>query len=95
MLNNFSSKIQGLLIGKQYNPVTMGYFSKANNVEHLASSSVTSVMTQVTYPLYAEAQNNLSQLANIIKRITMTIAYFLFPLLFHNIFLLPLRIFYP
>lgn len=82
LLNNFSSKIQGLLIGKIYNPVTMGYFSKANNVEHLASSSITSVMTQVTYPLYAEAQNNLSQLANIIKRITMTIAYFLFPLLF-------------
>ena len=82
LMNSLSAKIQGLLIGKIYSPVTMGYYSKADSTEHMATSSITSVMTQVTYPLYAEAQNDLSQLANMIRRITMTIAYFLFPLLF-------------
>lgn len=82
LLNNFSVKIQGLLIGKLYSPSIMGYYSKAHNTESLASSSISSIMTQVTYPLYAEAQNNLNLLANMIRRLTMTISYITFPLLF-------------
>lgn len=82
ILNNFSSKIQGLLIGKFYSPATMGYYSKAQSTEHLASSSISSIMTQVTYPLYAEAQDNKEMLGNMIKRITMTISYITFPMLF-------------
>ena len=82
LINNFSSKIQGLLIGKIYNPTTMGYYSKAMSTESLASSSITSIMTQVSYPLYAEAQNDKKQLGNMIKRMTMTISYITFPLLF-------------
>jgi O-antigen/teichoic acid export membrane protein len=82
LLNNFSVKIQGLLIGKMYSPVVMGYYSKAHNTEGLASTSVSSIMTQVTYPLYAEAQNDLKLLGNMIRRLTMTIAYITFPLLF-------------
>lgn len=82
LLNNFAVKIQGLLIGKIYSPVTMGYYSKAHSTESFASQSISSVMTQVTYPLYAEAQNDLKQLGNMIRRLTMTIAYITFPLLF-------------
>lgn len=82
LLNNFSGKIQGLLIGKVYSPSTMGYYSKASGTEHLASSSISSIMTQVTYPLYAEVQDDKRQLGNMIKRLTMTIAYITFPLLF-------------
>lgn len=82
LLNQFGQQIQGLLIGKVYNPSTMGYFSKANNTERLASTSISSVMNQVTYPLYAEAQDNKAQLGNMIKRITMTLSYMTFPLMF-------------
>lgn len=82
LLNSFGSQIQGLLIGKFYNPSTMGYYSKAHSVERLASTSISSVMTQVTYPLYAEAQDDKKQLANMIRRITMTLSYLTFPLMF-------------
>ena len=82
LLNNFSKKVQGLLIGKFYSPSTMGYYSKAISTEDIASNSISSVMTQVTYPLYAEAQNDLSRLSNMIRRLTMTISYITFPILF-------------
>ncbi len=82
LITSFTSRIQGLLIGKIYSPTTMGYYSKAMSTESLASSSITSIMTQVTYPLYAEAQNDKKQLGNMIKRLTMTISYITFPLLF-------------
>lgn len=82
IFNSFGQQIQGLLIGKFYNASTMGYYSKAHGLERLASTSISSVMTQVTYPLYAEAQDNKKQLANIIRRITMTLSYITFPLMF-------------
>lgn len=82
LITNFSSKVQGLFIGKLFSPVTMGYYSKAESTEQMASTSISSIMTQVTYPLYAEVQNDLVQLGNMIKRLTMTIAYITFPLLF-------------
>lgn len=81
LLNQFGQQIQGLLIGKVYNPSTMGYYSKANSTERLASSSISSVMTQVTYPLFAEAQDDKVKLGNMIKRLTMTLSYITFPLL--------------
>ena len=82
LINQFSTQLQGLLIGRFYNASTMGYYSKAQRTESLASQSISSVMTQVTYPLYAEIQDDKQALANVIKRITMTLAYFSFPLLF-------------
>ena len=61
LINTFCNNIQGLLIGRFYNPATMGYYSKARSTEELASTSISSVMGQVTYPLYAEYQNDSSQ----------------------------------
>ena len=82
LVNSFSTQIQGLLIGKIYSPSTMGYYSKAHDTEKLASQSISQVMMQVTYPLYSEAQDDKEVLVNMIKRLTSTIAYFTFPLLF-------------
>lgn len=82
LLNQFGQQFQGLLIGKKYNAATMGYYSKALGTEKITSRSISSVMMQVTYPLYAEVQDNKQQLANIIKRITMTISYIIFPMMF-------------
>ncbi len=82
MLNQFGQQIQGLLIGKFYNPATMGYYSKANSTERLASTSISKVMSQVTYPLYAEMQDNKAALGDMIKKITLTLSYVTFPLMF-------------
>ena len=82
IVSRFTQQIQGLLIGKFYNASTMGYYSKAHSTEKLASSSISQVMTQVTYPLYAEVQDNKMVMQNMIKRLTMTISYITFPLMF-------------
>ena len=81
LINTFCSKLQGLLIGKLYSPATLGYYSKASTTESLASHSISSVMNQVTYPLYAKVQDNKPAMANMIKRLTMTISFFSFPMM--------------
>lgn len=81
LINTFCSKLTGLLIGKLYSPTTLGYFSKAMSTENLASRSISSVMTQVTYPLYAQVQDDKTVMANMVKRLTMTISFITFPMI--------------
>jgi len=82
LINRFSQQIQGLLIGRVYDPDTLGYYSKAHSTEKLASHTISGVMTSVTYPLYAEVQDDKARMQNMIKRLTMTISYITFPLMF-------------
>lgn len=81
LINRFSDQIQGLFIGKLYNPVTMGYYSKALGTERLASHTISGVMNSVTYPVYAEVQDDLKTMGNMIMKMTSTISYVSFPLL--------------
>ena len=82
VVNRLGQQIQGLLIGRVYNASTMGYYSKAHGLEKLASTSISKVMTDVTYPLYAEAQDNKARMIGMIKRLTSTLSYLTFPLMF-------------
>ena len=82
LLNTLGKQIQGLLIGRFYNPTIMGYYSNAKRSEELACSSVSQVITQVTYPLYSEVQDDKVRLSNMIKRLTTTLAYLSFPMMF-------------
>ena len=81
IINTLSDNIQGLLIGRVYNPATMGYYSKAKSTEGLASNGISQVVSTVTYQLYAEVQDDLKTLINFLKRITTSIAYVTFPLI--------------
>lgn len=87
VVNRFGQQIQGLLIGRVYNASTMGYYSKAHGLEKLASTSISKVMTDVTYPLYAESQDNKARMIGMIKRLSSTLSYLTFPLMFLMILL--------
>lgn len=78
----FSSKVSGLLIGRWFNSDTMGYYSKASTTENMASLSISGVLIQTTYPLYASIQDDKKRLSNVIRRIVMSLSYITFPLMF-------------
>lgn len=82
LLNNIGNEIQGLLIGYFYPPSTMGYYTKAYNTQRMASTSISKILVQVTFPLYAELQDDKQSLIKIIKRLTMTLAHIMFPFMF-------------
>lgn len=82
ILNTISGRFQGLLIGKFFNPSIMGYYSKAGRTEYYASNSISSIVQQVAYPLYAEVQDDKNKLGNMIRRLTMILAYLTFPMMF-------------
>lgn len=82
LINEICNNIQGLLIGRLYNASTMGYYSKARSTENFASKSISQSLTQITFPLYAEFQDNKEGLIALIKRFTGVVAYVTFPLMF-------------
>lgn len=82
LLNQFEKQIQGLMIGKFFNASTMGYYSKAYDTEMVASTSISQVMAQVTYPLYVEIQDDSKALRDMVKKLTMTLSYITFPMMF-------------
>lgn len=82
LMGQFGRQIQGLLIGRYYNANIMGYYSKAASTERVASTSLSQVMSQVTYPLYSAIQDDKETLGKMVRRLTMTIAYLSFPLMF-------------
>ena len=81
LFTTFSQRITGLLVGRWYDPATMGYYSKASEMRKHATLSIAGVMIQTTYPLYSSVQDDLARLANMVKRITSTLAYITVPML--------------
>lgn len=81
LVNTFCNNIQGLLIGKFYNPATMGYYSKARSTEQLSASFISQVMEQVAYPVLAEAQNDNAYMIRMLKKFIGVLAYLTFPIM--------------
>lgn len=81
LFTTFSQRITGLLVGRWYDPATMGYYSKASELSKQATLSISGVMIQTTYPLYAAVQDDKARLINMVKRITSTLAYITVPML--------------
>lgn len=81
LFTTFSQRITSLLVGRWYDPATMGYYTKASALSKYATLSVAGVMIQTTYPLYAAVQDDKERLINMVKRITSTLAYITVPLL--------------
>jgi O-antigen/teichoic acid export membrane protein len=81
LFTTFSQRITGLLVGRWYDPDTMGYYTKASQLSKYATLSVSGVMIQTTYPLYASVQDDKARLINMVKRITSTLAYITVPML--------------
>ena len=81
LINTFSMHLQGLLIGKVYNASTMGYYSKASSTESYASSFISNVLSQISYPVMSEVQNDKTRMISILKRFIGASAYITFPML--------------
>ena len=82
LINTFFNNIQGLLIGKFYSSTTLGYYSKARDTEAYASTFISSVLDQVSFPVLAEAKDDRNRMISILKAFVKTSAFVTFPIMF-------------
>lgn len=82
LINNIGRSLEGLLIGRFYNASTMGLYTKGKSLEGIAMTGITDALSQVTFPLYSGFQDNISELRNIIRKLTKMTAFVIFPFAF-------------
>lgn len=81
IINTFCNNVQGLLIGRFFNPIIMGYYAQARKLEEIASSSFSSVVDQVSYPVLSKFQSDNESMRNVVKKLIMALSFVSFPLM--------------
>lgn len=81
LINTLCNNVQGLLIGKFFSPATMGLYAQARKLEEVASTSFSSVVDQVSYPVLSSVQNDKQIMIGVLRRLVMSLAYICFPMM--------------
>jgi O-antigen/teichoic acid export membrane protein len=75
LFGTFSNEIQGLLVGRMFNPATLGLYNQAYRLEGSASTATSSIIDQVTYPVLSQMQDDKIALQAALKRFIQVPAY--------------------
>ena len=81
LINTFCNNLTGLLIGKFFNSSSMGYFTQAKKLEEIFSTSLETVVLQVTYPVLVEVKDNYERLRNALQQFNTLLLYVIAPLM--------------
>lgn len=79
LLDTIFNNIYSLVIGKAFKPSALGYYNRAESFAAFPSSSMTSMLQQVTYPALSSIQNDEERLAGAYKRLLNMSAFVVFP----------------
>lgn len=78
ILKNFYN----LIIGKNYSATILGYYTNAEQYSTLPSSTISNITNKVTFPILSEIQDDNVRLKNTIRKLTKTIMYVSFFIMF-------------
>lgn len=79
MMVTFFNEIQSLIMGKLYTVRDVGLYTQARKFETIMSGTPSTVVNQVTFPVFSKFQNDIPQLRSILRRITKVMAFVVFP----------------
>lgn len=79
LLNTVYGNIYSLVIGKVFTPSALGVYNRAESFAAFPSSSMTSMLQQVTYPAMCSIQNDDERLAGAYRRLLNMAAFVVFP----------------
>jgi O-antigen/teichoic acid export membrane protein len=75
------TNIQTLLIGKFYSKKDLGYYTQARRIEGIPSSSLTSIVRTVTFPVLTNIQDDVDNVKLAYRKIIQISFFFVFPLM--------------
>lgn len=79
LLGTTISNVNNLIIGKIYNPESLGFYTRAQQFPELTSGTLNSVLNNSTFPMMAALQNDKEELINTFKRLIKLSALLVFP----------------
>jgi len=81
-LDTFFSNVQGLIIGKFFSPVALGYYNRGQSIPSIVMSSVNSTLASVMFPALSHCQHEPERMRNIVRRMIKTSCFFVVPAMF-------------
>lgn len=81
IVNTIYTELQSLIIGKKYSSSDLGYFTQARALENVPTHLFTSIVNQVSFPVFAKIQNDGVRLRNAVQRNMQALTYIIFPII--------------
>lgn len=82
IINTVYNELQSLLVGKFYSASDLGYVNQAKKLEDIPSGALTSVVTQVSFPVFSKIQDDIVALKTGLKKNIISIQYVNLPMMF-------------
>ncbi len=81
LIDTIFQNLYTIVIGRLFNPTQLGYYNKANSMQQLPVTSITQPLNRVTYPLFAQIQNDSNRLRDAYRRLMKTVIFITAPFL--------------
>lgn len=81
LINTLWHNIYSLVIGKVFTKTSLGYYSRAYHFAELPSSTLTTVMQRVTFPIMCQVQDDKERFVLIFRRFLRVSAFIIFPVM--------------
>ena len=81
ILDTLFTNAYTIIIGKFFSPTQVGYYNRANALQMLPVSNLSSIITRVSFPLFAQIQEDNLRLKNVYKKIMQLVIYLVAPTL--------------
>ena len=75
------TNLQSLIIGKLYSATDLGYYSQGRKLESVPTESLSQIVNQVSFPVFAAMQDDRVRLLSAVRRNIKAITYLNFPLM--------------
>ncbi len=82
LINTIYGNIATIIIGKAYQAKDLGLFSRADGFANLPTSTITSIVLRVNFPVLARLQNDNAQLLSTYSTLLRVPLFLLYPILF-------------
>lgn len=82
IISTIYNELQSLLVGKLYSATDLGYVNQAKKLEGIPSGALSSVVTQVSFPVFSKLQDNIMAMKNGMKKNIKSIQYINMPMMF-------------
>lgn len=82
LLDTLWKDLYQVIIGKFYQPGTLGQYTRANQFSQMFSSNLTSVIQRVTYPVISDIQNDKERMISAYRKIIKLAMSLTFPCMF-------------
>lgn len=82
LLDTLFNNLYNLIIGKLFNPVVLGFYSRGQSIPNVVMSSVQGTISGVIFPALSSCQHDKVRVKEIVRRMIKSTCFLVFPLMF-------------